>query len=243
VGIKEAYYPESKFGGFTDVDSTLLFYVRVNALIHESSVVLDIGCGRGAHKDDPVPLKRELQTFKGKVKKIIGLDVDPVAAENPYLDEFLLLKAEKWPLEDNSVDLCVSMNVVEHLEDPDLFFSEARRVLKDGGYICLRTPNVWSYFGIASRLIPNKFHAKVLKKVQENRQEFDVFPTLYRCNSLPKMRATLTKYGFDHSVYGYEAEPSYLSFSKIAYLFGVLHQKLAPRFICPAIFAFGKVHK
>ena len=44
-------------------------------------------------------------------------------------------------------------------------------------------------------------------------------------------------------VYGYEAEPSYLSFSTIAYFFGVLYQKFAPGCIKPAIYAFGKLRK
>jgi hypothetical protein len=51
------------------------------------------------------------------------------------------------------------------------------------------------------------------------------------------------EHGFEHVVYGYEAEPSYLSFSKFAYALGVLHQKLAPGFLRPAIFAFGRLVK
>lgn len=39
-------------------------------------------------------------------------------------------------------------------------------------------------------------------------------------------------YGFGiNVVYRYEAEPSYLSFSKIAYWIGVLHQKVAPNIL------------
>lgn len=53
----------------------------------------------------------------------------------------------------------------------------------------------------------------------------------------------MKKNGLDCVVYGYEAEPSYLAFSTIAYFFGVLHQKFAPRFLKPAIFAFGKMKK
>jgi hypothetical protein len=38
---------------------------------------------------------------------------------------------------------------------------------------------------------------------------------------------------------GYEAEPSYLNFSKLAYALGVWHERLAPRFMRLSIFAFG----
>ena len=41
------YYPESKFGGFTDIDGTMGSYTRTSSLIRSSSVVLDVGCGRG----------------------------------------------------------------------------------------------------------------------------------------------------------------------------------------------------
>jgi hypothetical protein len=77
--------------------------------------------------------------------------------------------------------------------------------------------------------------------VQDNRKEEDVFPTYYRCNTLPKIRSMLNRYGFGNNfVYGYEAEPSYLSFSKIAYWIGVLHQKYAPNIFKATVIAFGR---
>jgi SAM-dependent methyltransferase len=190
-----------------------------------------------------VKWRRELRVFKGRVKRVIGIDVDEAAAVNPFIDEFHLIKEARWPIQDSSVDVMFADNVMEHLEDPDSFIAEARRVLKDGGHLCLRTPNSWGYVALCSKLVPNRHHARVLGKVQDGRKEEDVFPTLYRCNSIPAMRAMLSKHGFEHVVYGYEAEPSYLSFSKFAYWLGVLHQKFAPRFLKPTLFAFGRVKK
>jgi len=85
------FYPESRFGGFTEIDGTIPFYTRVNALLDPSFVVLDIGCGRGAQKDDHVPFRRELRILKNKVKKVIGIDVDKDASTNPFIDEFHLI--------------------------------------------------------------------------------------------------------------------------------------------------------
>ena len=51
----------------------------------------------------------------------------------------------------------------------------------------------------------------------------------------------MATHGLRAVVYGYEAEPSYLHFSKLSYGLGVLHQKFAPGFLRPAIFAFGQV--
>jgi SAM-dependent methyltransferase len=236
----ERFYPESRFGGFTQIDGTVAFYARVQALVRPDSVVIDFGCGRGAYTDDPVPFRRDLRIFKGKVRRVIGLDASPAGESNPFLDEFHQLSGSHWPLPDESADLLICDNVLEHLPDPDAFFAETRRVLRPGGLACIRTPNRWNYIALLSRLIPNRSHARVLAKAKPGLGEEDVFPTLYRCNSLSALRASLARQGFESVVYGYEAEPSYLSFSKVAYALGVLHQKLAPGFLKPAIFAFAR---
>ena len=243
MGFEQSFYPESRFGGFTDVDGTVAFYTRVQSMVGPSDVVLDLGCGRGAYQDDPVRLRRELRIFKGKARRVIGLDSDPAAEANPYLDEFHLLSSDDWPLPDSSVDLCVCDDVLEHVERPDAFFREAQRVLRDGGTLCIRTPNAWNYISLVARLVPNRLHASVLARVQDGRKEEDVFPTLFRCNTIGKLRQSLAENGFEHVVYGYDAEPSYLSFSKIAYFFGVLWQRLAPPFLRSALFAFGRLSK
>jgi len=234
------FYPESRFGGFTDVDGTVAFYSRVNALLAPSFVVIDFGCGRGAHTEDRVPFRRELRRLKGKVTRVIGLDVDAAGGGNPSIDEFRALSGPEWPVDAHSVDMIVCDSVMEHLPDPDHFFSEAKRVLVSGGLLCLRTPNRRSYVGIASRLVPNRYHDRVLSKAQTGRKEEDVFPTLYRCNTMGAVRRQFRRHGFEGVVYGYEAEPSYLDFSRLMYALGVVHQRLAPAFLSPSIFAFAR---
>jgi SAM-dependent methyltransferase len=240
---KERFYPETAFGGYTDIDGTVVFFGRVNALLQPHFTVLDVGCGRGSHTDDQVPFRKQLRTLKDKVRKVIGIDVDEAARENPFLDEFHLLTGAVWPVASDSIDLIVCDNVMEHVADPEGFFSEVGRVLKDGGYLCIRTPNRWGYVAIAATLVPNRFHSRVTSAVQDGRKHEDVFPTLYCCNTVGKMRRMMRAHGLDSVVYPYEAEPSYLSFSTIAYFFGVLHQRIAPRFMKPALFAFGRMRK
>jgi SAM-dependent methyltransferase len=240
MDYKHIYYPESKIGDFTNIDGTIAFYMRVNSLLDSSSTVLDVGCGRGAYADDLVSVRRQLRIFKGKCRKVIGIDVDPEAAANPFLDEFRLIEKEHWPVESASVDLAICDFVVEHLEDPDHFFGEMWRVLKPGGIVCVRTPNVISYFGLVSRLVPNRNHALVVSKVQHDRQKEDVFPTYYRCNTKGRLIKTLRKNGFDPYVYRYEPEPGYLSFSRIFYYCGVIYQKYTLDLFKTNIFAFGK---
>lgn len=233
-------YPESQFGGFTDVDGTIAFYIRLRALLQATDTALDIGCGRGAYGEDPVPIRRELRILTGACTRVIGIDVDPQAKINPFIDEFRLLGGQVWPVDDQSIDLAVSDNTLEHVADIAMFFRECQRVIRPGGYLCIRTPNVLSYVGLLSRLIPNRLHGQVLSKVQQGRKDADIFPTLYRCNTRRALSRMLTSHEFEHHVYGYEAEPSYLAFSPLAYRLGVLHQRLAPNCLKPALFAFAK---
>ena len=51
--LLERFYPETTFGGFTRVDGTMAFYLRVRSLLCPDSVVLDVGCGRGEYGEDP----------------------------------------------------------------------------------------------------------------------------------------------------------------------------------------------
>jgi SAM-dependent methyltransferase len=234
------FYPESRYGGFTAIDGTVDFYLRVNALLHPEDVVLDFGCGRGQHSESPTPTHRALTCVRGKVARVIGLDVDAVGIQNPLIDEFRRLEdPSHWPVEKESVNLILCDSVLEHLPEPSTFFREAARALRRGGHVCIRTPNALSYVGLFARVIPNRCHTGLLSKIQSKRQEADVFPTLYRCNTISRLRKTLKEHGFDSIVYGHETEPMYLSFSTLTYWLGVLHQRFAPRMFAPAIVAFG----
>lgn len=238
----EWLYPEAAVGGFTHHDGTLAFYMKVNSLIEPDSTVVDVGCGRGAYGADPVRVRREQRILKGRAARVIGIDVDPAGESNPYLDEFRRIEpGQPWPLADASADLCLADNVIEHLPDPAGFFRECHRVLKPGGWFCGRTPNRASYFGVISSMIPNRYHAKLVSRVQKGREEQDVFPTLYRANTSGSLRRALRGAGFDEAiVYGYEPEPSYLSFSRLAYLVGATYGKVAPRALRTTLFAFAR---
>src|SRR5579859_8201431 len=164
-------HPELDFGGFTDIDGTVLFHARVQELLRPDAIAVDVGCGRGAQADDPVRLRRDLRILRGKCSQVIGLDVDPAAAGNPFIDQFRLIESSgRWPLETGSADLAVADFVLEHIADPQTFFGEAARVLRPGGVLCIRSINAWSYVALASRLVPNGFHARLLHQVQPERR-------------------------------------------------------------------------
>jgi SAM-dependent methyltransferase len=226
--LRERHYPESKESGLTSVDGTMAFYARVRSLMDATKTVLDAGCGRGAGASDDVAVRREARDLRTTGAKVIGIDVDLAAASNPTIDEFRLIEGLPWPIESGSVDVCLSDYVMEHVEDPHAYLNEVRRVLVPGGYFCFRTPNIHSYFGILSRMTPGRMKKSVIRTGSASREEQDVFPAVYRFNTFKTVRRTLVRHGFDPELWGYEAEPSYLSFSKAAYAFGAWHQRHAP---------------
>jgi SAM-dependent methyltransferase len=238
--FKQRCYPEAQFGGFSDHDGAVRFYSRVNALLSPDTVVLDIGCGRGAYASDTVAYRRNLRIFRGKCRHVIGIDVDPAGQENPFLDEFRAISGDRWPLPDRSVDLAVADYVLEHVTDPDRFFAECARVLNVGGMLCLRTPNRWGYVALAAQCIPNRLHAAVLKRLGKSRGAEDVFPTVYRCNTRGRIRRVMTQHQFDVHVSSYEDEPTYFMFSQTAYALGTWWRPLVPPMFRGNLFVFGR---
>lgn len=237
---KYTFYPSSRFGDYSEIDSTVIFYQRVNSLLDKSATLLDIGCGRGYHVED-IRIRKELRNFKNKCRTVIGIDVDKSASSNPTIDEFFLIQTNlPWPIKSQSVDVAICDFVLEHVEDPEAFFSEIYRVLKPNGYLCVRTTNLLGYVGIFARLIPEKYHKTVISKIMPSRKEIDIFPTVHRCNTIQKVKKVLQSHNFDYFVFGYEDEPGYLSLNKALYFLGYLYQKVVPNYFKNFIIAFAK---
>ena len=53
-------------------------------------------------------------------------------------------ETDKFKDKDNEFDLIVCLAVLEHIQNPDLFLNECKRVLKINSYFYLSTPN-WKY--------------------------------------------------------------------------------------------------
>lgn len=204
-------YPEARAGGFSRYDGTVEFYTRVNALLEPTAVAVDLGAGRGRFfYDDAVPYRRTLQLLKGKCARVIGLDVSDAVLSNPAVDEARLIGADgRLPLEDTSVDFILSDHTFEHISDPELFEKEIWRILKPNGWLCARTPNLYGYIAIASRLIPEGLHERVLTHAQTDRKKHDVFPTHYLINSPKQIRSIFPRDRWDVTCMNSESGPAY----------------------------------
>lgn len=212
--LSRILYPESAAGGFSRVDGTIAFYVRVGALLANTgpaAVVLDLGAGRGAFLDDPVRARRDIRLLKGRAHRVIGIDLDDAVLSNPALDEAHVVKSgDPLPLIDGSIDLVVSDQTFEHIADPAWAAREIGRVLRPGGWLCARTPNRWGYIGVGARLVPNRLHVGALRRLQPQKPAEDTFPTTYLLNTPEALRRWFPPTEYEHIVWAMDNEPAYV---------------------------------
>lgn len=206
-------YPERAVSGFSRADGTVAFYQHVNALLGalgDDTVVVDLGAGRGAFVDDPVPYRRSLRMLRGKAQRVVGVDVDQAVLKNKAVDEAVVIEdGQRLPFAEGSVDVVVSDFTFEHIRNPSWLGAELHRVLRTGGWICARTPNRWGYIGIGARLVPNRLHLPFLRRLQPERRQEDVFPTAYRLNTPEALEAAFPRTAFDHHSFACDSEPTY----------------------------------
>jgi SAM-dependent methyltransferase len=232
-------FPEKSAGGFSRHCTTVEFYTRVNALLRPEMTVLDHGAGRGGgFIDEPRRFIRELRNLRGKVRWVVGVDLDPIVAANPILDEAHVLPpaGSRLPLEDRSIDLIISDWTFEHIDDPTGMAAEFHRILRPGGWVCARTPNKWGYIALGNRLLPDRLHAPVLRRLQPAREERDVFPTRYRLNTRGALCSAFPVPDWSHHSYAMAAEPTYagssLPLAQLLMLDRYLPEALRPVLLC-----------
>ncbi|NJO88262.1 MAG: methyltransferase domain-containing protein [Chloroflexia bacterium] len=128
-------------------------------------------------------------------------------------------------LESNSIDLAVSNNVLEHVANPDTFLSEINRVLKPGGKYIVKTPNIYHYIIVLSRITPDWFH--VFFNKLRGRPSEDTFPTLYKINCKKDLYDYAHKNGFSVEEYHpFEARPEYLRVFFPLYIMGIVYERI-----------------
>jgi len=240
--IISSYFPEVHISKFTSIDGTIEFYNRVNSLLDQPMTVLDFGAGRAAwYSDDIDKYKFKLRLMKGKVEKVIGCDLDSAIFENKSVDESVLINEnEPLPFGDEVFDIIVSDWTFEHIANPEHIANEFHRILKKGGWVCARTRNKFSYISLITKIIKNPYHSKILKYVQPERKEIDVFPTTFKLNSVRDISKYFKKNEFNNFTYRYEAEPSYYFNKKIIFLLKLLLDRYLPSVMKSCLFVFLK---
>ena len=113
-------------------------------------ILVDVGCGKG------------LLWFylAGLFDRYVGVDI--VRYEGfPETGEFhkVDLDSGRVELPDDSADVVVSVETIEHLENPRAFFRELVRLVRPGGWIVVTTPNQLSLLSKLTLLFYNEFNA------------------------------------------------------------------------------------
>lgn len=226
-------------GGFTENDGTIDFYLRVNSLIKNTSIVLDLGAGRAAwYDDDLCDTRREIRLLRGKVKQLIAADVDEIVLNNKSSDTQILMEQGKLDIESDSVDLIIADYVLEHIDDPTEFFNQIDNCLKSGGWFCARTPHKYCYVALIASLVKNSLHAKLLRFAQPDRKEIDVFPTFYNLNRMKDIKSVFSNW--ENFSFIYRAEPAYYFGNRYVYALQSLLHRIMPSFLCGNLFVFVK---
>ncbi|MDQ3670896.1 MAG: class I SAM-dependent methyltransferase [Actinomycetota bacterium] len=111
-------------------------HAKLLALVGSGRRVLDVGCSSGY-------LARPL-VERGCT--VVGIEQDPAAAEaaREVCEEVLVGDAESMelPFSDESFDVVLCGDLIEHLRDPARFLARIRPLLGESGRLVLTTPNV-----------------------------------------------------------------------------------------------------
>ncbi len=103
--------------------------------------ILDIGCGDGY-------ITQIIGRKTGA--EMHGCDISRSALKDAEKKGVIAAEADldggKLPYQDKYFDAVFAGEVIEHVFDTDTFIEEIRRVLKDGGYLVLTTPNLGAWY-------------------------------------------------------------------------------------------------
>lgn len=109
--------------------------------------VLDVGCGRGVAGSSELARR----TIEG-ADEVVGIDPSADLTQAPdHVDSFIQATLSQADLPSEYFDLAYSFMVMEHVKDPEAFFSALREALRPGGVYIFTTPNPRSVFGLSVR--------------------------------------------------------------------------------------------
>lgn len=144
---KQKYYDKRKFGENVSKRHRIILET-IKKFDKKFERVLDLGCGSGYYL---IKMKEELEIaelYGADISKNSINEANKLGINGSCLD----LDKDVLPYHDNSLDLIISIDVIEHLFNPDLYLKEINRVLKPGGLFFIVTPNLGWWFNIIGLL-------------------------------------------------------------------------------------------
>lgn len=92
--------------------------------------LVDFGCGNMPYRP----------FFQNSIKTYVGCDF-----KGNEMADAIISSDDRLPFAESQVDVVLSSQVLEHVEDPSTYLKEAFRVLKPGGLVFLSTHGTWPY--------------------------------------------------------------------------------------------------
>ncbi len=108
---------------------------------------LDLNLRQTHFEGDVLDVGGERKTTRGGFRPPVAIRSWKFLNVNPKTEPDFCCSAEAIPLEDNSVDMVLIAEVLEHLENPTKVLKECHRVLKVGGTIFVATPFLFPVHG------------------------------------------------------------------------------------------------
>lgn len=208
--LYDKYYTGRKFH-----DS--LYKDLIRRYLQPGTDLLDAGCGRYLR------FCREFATDA----HVVGIDLEETfECDNSAAPFAVRGDIGHLPFPNESFDMVISRSVIEHLEEPERVFREFFRVLRPGGTVVVITPNKYDYVSVIAALTPYWVHRSLVSRIFQVPED-DVFPTLYRANTLTSLRKAMDAAGLKvREMDTINHYPAYLMFSPILFRVGVLYERL-----------------
>jgi len=150
----ERFIPE--LFGQIQLEHLSRYHFVYNQIDLSDKIVLDLSSGEGYGTD-------LLSNF---AKKVYGIDISIEAishAQKKYIRDnlaFLVGDVAAIPLRDNSIDVFVSFETIEHIDKHKEMFIEIKRVLKPDGILVMSSPD--RYYYSDKPQFNNQYHIKEL---------------------------------------------------------------------------------
>ena len=183
--------------------------VGKNITLRNEGILLDIGCNDCA-----------ITNFLGNVNaRYVGFDISKKALKRGEKKQRVLCDACHLPVKDNTADMVICTEVIEHINDPKRLISEIARISKVNSKLLISTPNGESLFSKIQKLLPIKrFHD--WRYIKSHFQVYD--PT--------KLSNLLKCYGFkiNRKIKSIALPPFKITKNKMAFRIFAIFSRLIP---------------
>jgi SAM-dependent methyltransferase len=138
---QQTYYQNEAYTQFLEEWDKDFYAKYIDALCPATGLgnILDVGCGVGY----------VVSQLKARGHDAHGVEVSATSVQRAQQSNLpcQLYDGKTLPFPDNFFTSVGSLNVLEHVENPELFIQELVRVTKSGGHILLSSPNFYRVIG------------------------------------------------------------------------------------------------